>query len=84
MCLAIPGKVIELQGEHSLERVGRIDFNGILRDVSVACTPEVKVGDYVLVHAGFSLSIVDEAEALALLATFADEVVHELSPESPT
>jgi len=63
MCLAIPGKVTSISGEEPLMRTGKVDFGGILREVSLAYVPEVKVGDYVIVHVGFALSRVDEAEA---------------------
>ena len=63
MCLAIPGKVISISGEDLLMRSGKVDFGGILKEVSLAYVPEVKVGDYVIVHVGFALSRVDEAEA---------------------
>ena len=63
MCLAIPGKVTSISGDDPLMRSGKVDFGGILKDVSLAYVPEVKVGDYVIVHVGFALSRVDEAEA---------------------
>ena len=63
MCLAIPGKVTSISGEDPLMRSGKVDFGGILKEVSLAYVPEVKVGDYVIVHVGFALSRVDEAEA---------------------
>jgi hydrogenase expression/formation protein HypC len=63
MCLAIPGKVVSISGEDLLMRSGKVDFGGVLREVSLAYVPEVKVGDYVIVHVGFALSRVDEAEA---------------------
>jgi len=63
MCLAIPGKVISISGDDPLMRSGKVDFGGILKEVSLAYVPEVQVGDYVIVHVGFALSRVDEAEA---------------------
>ena len=63
MCLAIPGKVTSISGEEPLMRSGKVDFGGILKEVSLAYVPEVKVGDYVIVHVGFALSRVDEEEA---------------------
>ena len=63
MCLAIPGKVASISGDDPLLRSGKVDFGGILKDVSLAYVPEVKVGDYVIVHVGFALSRVDEDEA---------------------
>jgi len=63
MCLAIPGKIISVAGDDPLGRTGKVDFGGILKDVNLACVPEANVGDYVIVHVGFALSIVDEKEA---------------------
>jgi hydrogenase expression/formation protein HypC len=63
MCLAIPGKVMSISGDDPLMRSGKVDFGGVLREVSLAYVPEVIVGDYVIVHVGFALSRVDEAEA---------------------
>lgn len=62
MCLAIPGLIIETGPEGEF-RTGVVDFSGVKKDVSLALTPEAKVGDYVLVHAGVALNTVDEEEA---------------------
>jgi len=64
MCLAIPGKVISISGgDDPLTRMGRIDFSGVVKQASLAYVPEVRIGDYVIVHVGFALSKVDEDEA---------------------
>jgi hydrogenase expression/formation protein HypC len=63
MCLAIPGKVLEIERNAQGLRMGRTNFGGIVKQVCLDYTPEVKVGDYVLVHVGFALSTVDEEEA---------------------
>ena len=63
MCLAIPGKVVSINGDEPLTRMGKINFSGIVKEASLAYVPEVKVGDYVIVHVGFALSRVDEEEA---------------------
>jgi len=63
MCLAIPGKVLSISGDDPLTRMGRIDFSGVVKQASLAYVPEVKIGDYVIVHVGFALSKVDEEEA---------------------
>jgi hydrogenase expression/formation protein HypC len=63
MCLAIPGKITSISGEDPLMRTGKVDFGGILKEVSLAYVPEAQIGDYVIVHVGFALSRVDEAEA---------------------
>ena len=62
MCLAIPGKILSIYGEGE-QRTGRVDFSGVAREANLACVPEAKVGDYVIVHVGFALSRVDEDEA---------------------
>ena len=63
MCLAIPGKIESITGDDPLSRMGRINFGGIVKEASLAYVPEAKVGNYVIVHAGFALSRVDEDEA---------------------
>ena len=63
MCLAIPGKITSISGEDPLMRTGKVDFGGILKEVSLAYVPEAKLGDYVIVHVGFALNRVDEEEA---------------------
>ena len=68
MCLAVPGRIEAIEGEDALERRGRVDFGGVRRDVQLAYLPEARVGDWVLVHVGFALSRIDEAEAERVLA----------------
>ncbi len=63
MCLAIPGRISSISGEDLLTRMGKVDFGGILKEASLAYVPEAKVGDYVIVHVGFAISRLDEAEA---------------------
>ena len=67
MCLAVPGKVVEIVGEGEL-RMGKVDFSGVQRQVSLAFVPEVQLGDYVLVHVGFAISRIDEQQAMETLA----------------
>ena len=62
MCLAVPGQVLSIAGE-DLQRSGKVSFGGITKEVNLAYVPEAKVGDYVIVHVGFALSVVDEVEA---------------------
>jgi hydrogenase expression/formation protein HypC len=62
MCLAVPGKVLTVTG-NDIDRAGRVSFGGIVKEVSLAYVPEARVGDYVLVHVGFAISVMDEAEA---------------------
>jgi hydrogenase expression/formation protein HypC len=63
MCLAVPGKVLEIKGDDPFLRNGRVSFGGTVRPVSLACTPEAKVGDFVLVHVGMAISVIDPEEA---------------------
>jgi hydrogenase expression/formation protein HypC len=63
MCLAIPGKIESITGDDPLSRMGRINFGGIVKEASLAYVPEAQIGNYVIVHAGFALSRVDEDEA---------------------
>ena len=63
MCLAVPGKIVSIEEADPTFRTGRVDFAGIVKSVSLSYLPEAVVGDYVLVHVGFALSIVDEKEA---------------------
>ncbi len=63
MCLAIPGKLIEISADAHGVRMGKANFGGIVKQVCLEYTPEVETGDYVLVHVGFALSKVDEEEA---------------------
>jgi len=62
VCLAIPGKILEIQ-EQGTMRVARVQFGGIVRQVSLDFVPEAGLGDYVMVHVGFAISRVDSAEA---------------------
>jgi hydrogenase expression/formation protein HypC len=63
MCLAIPGKIVSIEGDDLLLRSGRVDFAGVTKLVNLGCVPEARVGDYVLVHVGFAISTIDEEEA---------------------
>ena len=63
MCLAVPGKVLDVQGEDPLIRTARVSFAGVVKTISLACAPEAVPGDYVLVHVGVAISIVDQKEA---------------------
>jgi hydrogenase expression/formation protein HypC len=62
MCLGIPGKVIEIEEVGGFLR-GKVEITGVIKEVSLDFVPEVKVGDYVLVHAGYANTIIDEREA---------------------
>ncbi len=62
MCLSIPGRITAIRLEGSLP-MGSVDFGGVVRDVCLDYVPEAKVGQYVLVHVGFAISVMDEEEA---------------------
>ena len=66
MCLAVPGRILRVESADAAvpgDRVATVDFNGSEVEASLAMTPEADVGDWILVHAGFSLSVLDEEEA---------------------
>jgi hydrogenase expression/formation protein HypC len=69
MCLAIPGRVESIAGDDPAFRRGTVDFGGVRKDVSLAYTPEARTGDYVLVHVGFAIEVIDEQQALRNRAT---------------
>ncbi|MBN1911189.1 MAG: HypC/HybG/HupF family hydrogenase formation chaperone [Pirellulales bacterium] len=62
MCLGVPGRILETYEKDSLP-MGKVDFGGIAKEICLAYTPEAQVDQYVLVHVGFALSVIDEAEA---------------------
>ncbi len=68
MCLAVPGEIIELSGDDPLTRSASVAFAGVIKQVSVALLPDAVVGDYVLVHAGFAIAVLDSAAAARTLA----------------
>ncbi len=65
MCLAVPGKILEIDGD-----TARVDFGGITREANVVLVPEAAVDSYVLVHAGFAIQVLNEAEAEETLSLF--------------
>ncbi len=66
MCLGVPGKIIEIDPTGAL-RMCKVDFGGVIREACIESLPEAKVGDYTIVHAGFALSLLSEADALETL-----------------
>ena len=68
MCLAVPGRILSITGDDPLLRMGRVDFGGLVKEISLAYVPEAAVGDHVLVHVGFAITIIDEEEAKRVLA----------------
>ncbi len=68
MCLAVPGRIVSVSGgEEPLARMAKVNFGGVIKEVSLAYVPEAVVGDYVIVHVGFALNKVDEEDALKTL-----------------
>ncbi len=63
MCLGVPGKVIELYDKNGM-KMAKIDFGGVIKEACMEYLPEVKIGDYTIIHVGFGLSILDEKEAM--------------------
>lgn len=69
MCLGVPGRVEQIEENAMGIAMGRVNFGGIVKEVCLAYTPEVQVGDYVIVHVGFAISQVDEQEANEVFET---------------
>lgn len=70
MCLAVPGKIVSISGDEPLLKKGKVSFGGVIKEVSLAYVPDAKINDYVIVHVGFALSILDEEAAQKSLAEF--------------
>jgi hydrogenase expression/formation protein HypC len=69
VCLAVPGKIVEFTEREPPFSSAIVDFGGVRRHVSTSCVPEAEVGNYVMVHAGIAISIVNEHEAATILDT---------------
>jgi hydrogenase expression/formation protein HypC len=84
MCLGIPGKLVEVRQQDDLP-MGKVEFGGILKEVCLSYTPEAQVGDYVLVHVGFAISRIDEAEAQEIFGYLAEigAIEEEMSNDEP-
>ena len=63
MCLAVPGKILRVWGDDPIMRMGQVDFGGITKSINLAYVPAAQIGDHVLVHVGFAITVVNEAEA---------------------
>ncbi len=63
MCLAVPGRILSVDGDDELTRTGRVDFGGLVKEINLAFVPDAAVGDHVLVHVGFAITVIDEVEA---------------------
>ncbi|GAB4522095.1 MAG: HypC/HybG/HupF family hydrogenase formation chaperone [Anaerolineales bacterium] len=85
MCLGVPGKIIETYETNGLP-MGKIDFGGTLREACLAYVPEAQVGEYVVVHVGFAISVLSEREALETLDLLRqmNDLSTELGPEPTT
>lgn len=82
MCLGVPGKIIETYESDGLP-MGKVDFGGALREACLAYVPEAKVGDYAVIHVGFAISLLSEAEAQATLQMLQEiiDLEEEIGPE---
>jgi hydrogenase expression/formation protein HypC len=69
MCLAVPGKLTDISNADPVMRTGHVSFGDISKEVNLACVPEAKIGDYLIVHVGFAISILDEEDAKRVLET---------------
>jgi hydrogenase expression/formation protein HypC len=81
VCLAVPGRVLEVEGDDPAFLRGRVDFSGVRKEVSFAYTPDVHEGDYVLVHVGFAIQKIDEEEAERNRLTL-DEILAEFGGQA--
>ena len=70
MCLAVPVQVISINGAEA-----EVEIGGVRRQVSIMLTPEAKIGDYVLLHTGYAINVIDEAEAQETLNTLAEMII---------
>ena len=67
MCLGVPGKILKIYEDNSI-KMSEVDFNGVTMQVCLETTPQARIGDYVIVHAGFAITLLEESEALETLA----------------
>lgn len=77
MCLALPGKILTISEESDL-RMGEVDFSGVKKSVCLIYTPEAEVGDYVIVHVGFAISLLNEKQAQSTLDLIDEGTRHEI------
>lgn len=82
MCLGVPGRILEIYTAEGL-RMGKVDFGGVKREACLEYVPEAEVGDYVIVHVGFAISMLSESEAQETLEMLQDilDIEQELDPE---
>jgi len=72
MCLGVPGKILKIYEDNSI-KMSEVDFNGVTMQVCLETTPQARIGDYVIVHAGFAITLLEESEALETL-TMLDQI----------
>lgn len=72
MCPAVPARVLSLLGDDPITRTGWADFGGVVKEVNFAFAPEAAIGDYVLVHVGFAIAVLDQTEAEQVLAQLSE------------
>jgi len=77
MCLAVPGKILDIYEDNGL-LMGRVDFGGVIRAACLSYVPNARVGDYTIIHVGFALNLIDEKEAMETLA-----LLDEISKQDP-
>ena len=84
MCLGVPGKIVEIEEKNGL-KMAKVDFGGIFREACLDYVPEAKVGEYCVIHVGFAISILSEAEAMETLELLKQisNFEEELGPETP-
>lgn len=73
MCLGVPGKLVERQESQGGLLWGMVEFAGVRRKVCLSCVPEAGLGEYILVHAGIALTVIDETEAQRVFAALSEE-----------
>ena len=87
MCLGVPGRIVRWINHDPTFAKAEVEFAGVSREVHMACVPDVTVGQYVIVHAGIAICMLDESEAEKTLelyrSLFADEADHEVTDEVP-
>ncbi len=83
MCLAIPGEILEILNDDPIIRSGKVSFGGIVKEVNLSLVPEAHVSDYVIVHAGFAISILDTEEAGKVFEYLSEIEEIEESRENP-
>lgn len=81
MCLGVPGKIVEIYHAGGL-RMAKVDFGGVIRESCLEYVPEAQIGEYVVIHVGFAISLLSESEAMETLEVLKEiaDLGHELEP----